>query len=140
MSNIRKLRHEHLRLMATVRRLRALIERKTPPPRLHLFALRRELSATLIAHLMVEDWLLYPPLLDSSNSHIAATAREFRDEMGGLADAYRAHGEKWNAGAISADWAGYCLECRHILDALTIRITRENRELYPLVEALARAA
>ena len=140
MSNIPKLRHEHFRLMATVRRLSAMIERRQPPPPLHLFALRHELSSTLIAHLKDEDWLLYPPLFESPDLHVAATARVFSEEMGGLADAYRAHCDKWSAGAIAADWAGYCVACRHILDALTIRITRENRELYPLVETLACAA
>ena len=140
MTNIAKLRDEHFRLMATVRRLGALIERRKAPPTLHLFALRHELTTTLLAHLKVEDWLLYPPLIDNPDTQIAATARAFSDEMGGLAGAYRAHCEKWNASAISVDWAGYCVECRDILDALTIRITRENRELYPLVENLARAA
>ena len=140
MSNIPQLRHEHFRLIATVRRLGGLIERKTPPPHLHLRALRHELSATLVAHLKAEDSVLYPPLFDSPDMHIAATARAFSAEMGGFSDAYHAHCDKWSADAIASDWAAYCLECRQILDALTIRITRENRELYPLVETLARAA
>ncbi len=140
MTNIPKLRDEHFRLLGTVRRLGALIERRMPPPPLHLFALRHELSSTLIVHLKVEDWLLYPPLLESADTQIACTARSFSEEMGGLSDAYRAHCDKWSADAIAADWAGYCAECREILDALTIRITRENRELYPLVETFARAA
>ena len=140
MTNIPKLRHEHFRLMATVRRLGAMIERKTAPPTLHLRALHHELAVTLNAHLKAEDSLLYPPLFESLDRQIASTARAFSDEMGGLALAYRAHCDKWSAVAIAADWAGYCVECRHILDALTIRITRENRELYPLVETLARAA
>ena len=139
MSHIPKLRDEHMRLLGTIRRLGALIERRDPPPPLHIFALRHELSSTLIAHLKVEDWLLYPPLINSPDSQIAETARAFSDEMGGLADAYRAHCEQWTAEAIAADWAGYCVHCRHILDALTIRITRENCELYPLIDS-ARAA
>ena len=97
MSNIPKLRDEHFRLMATLRRLGALIERNTAPPQLHLFALRHELSATLIAHLEEEDAVLYPPLFDSPNAQIAATARAFSEEMGGLALAYQTHCEKWTA-------------------------------------------
>ena len=140
MSDIPKLRDEHFRLMGTVGRLRAVIERRMPPPQLHLLTLRHELSATLIAHLKAEDWLLYPRLLESPDRHVAATARAFSDEMGGLAANYAAHCERWNANAISADWRGYCIDLRLLLDALTIRITRENRELFPLLETLARAA
>jgi iron-sulfur cluster repair protein YtfE (RIC family) len=140
MANIPKLRDEHFRLMATVRRLGLVIEQRKPPPPLHLLALRHELSSTLIAHLQEEDWLLYPQLVDSRDGHIAATARTFREEMGGLADAYVAHCQRWTAVTIIGDWPGYCCECRQILDALTIRITRENRELFPLLETIARAA
>ena len=55
MANIPKLRDDHFRLMATIRRLGVLIDRATPPPPLHLFTLRYELSTTLIAHLADED-------------------------------------------------------------------------------------
>jgi hypothetical protein len=140
MTSIPKLRHEHFRLMTTVRRLGAIIERKAAPPQLHLRALHHELAATLNAHLKAEDSLLYPPLLASLDRQVASTARAFSDEMGGLAFDYQMHCEKWTGQMIATDWGGYCLECRLILDALTIRITRENRELYPLVEALACAA
>lgn len=139
MSNIPKLRDEHFRLLGTIRRLGALIERREPPPPLHILALRHELSTTLIAHLKVEEWLLYPSLFSSPDSQVAATARAFSEETSGLADAYREHCEQWTAEAIAADWAGFCIECRRILDALTIRITRENCELYPLLDT-ARAA
>ena len=140
MANIPKLRDDHFRLMSTVRRLGVLIEHLSPPPTLHLMAVRHELSTTLTEHLQDEDWLLYPQLLGSPDRHIAATARIFSDEMGDLAETYAAHCERWSALSITEDWPGYCSECREILDALTIRITRENRELFPLLEMLARAA
>ena len=123
-----------------MRQLGSVIERRTPPPRLHLSALRHELSSILIAHLGDEDMHLYPQLLGSNVPHIASTARTFSDEMGGLAGDYRAHCEKWTAKAMAGDWPGYCIDCRQILDALTVRITRENRELYPLLQMFARAA
>ena len=140
MTNLSKLRDEHLRLLATARRLGALIDQPQPAPRLHLFALRHELSSVLIAHLKDEEWSLYPLLLASRDAHIAATAREFIAEMGGLALDYRAHCEKWNATAIAGDWPGYRRDCREVLDAVIVRITREDRELYPLMRELARAA
>ena len=89
-----------------------------------------------IAHLKAEDWVLYPRLLASPDGQISSTAREFCEEMGGLAAAYIEYCEQWNADAITADWAGYCKDSRELIDALTIRITRENRELYPLLDPL----
>ena len=140
MANIPKLRDDHFRLMATIRRLGVLIDRATPPPPLHLFTLRYELSTTLIAHLADEDSQLYPQLLDSPDAQVAATARKLSDAMAGQADAYRMHDQTWTANAIAGDWAAYCVACRQILDALTTRISRENRDLFPLAESLARAA
>ena len=140
MPDLAKLRREHTEILKIVGKIRYLIDRSSPPPQLHLFALRHELSSTLIGHLKAEDWVLYPRLLASADAHVAATAHAFSDEMGGLAAAYTGHCKKWNADAIAADWAGYCSDSHSLLDALTNRITRENRELYPLLETLARAA
>ena len=71
---------------------------------------------------------------------MSETGTAFKDEMGGLAPAFIAYCDKWNAPAIVADWAGYCSDTRAILDALLNRLTRENRELLPLIERLDRAA
>jgi iron-sulfur cluster repair protein YtfE (RIC family) len=140
MSEILKLRQEHARLMEIAGRLTKIVAGLHPPEAGDLFKLRHELSSTLIGHLKSEDWVLYPRLLASGQGKIAETARAFSDEMGGLAKAYTAYADKWTATSIDKDWAGYCGETRGIIDALTKRITRENRELYPLLEALDKAA
>ena len=140
MPNLSKLRCEHTEIQKIVRKLRYLISQPSPPPQLHLFTLRHDLSTTLIAHLKAEDWLLYPLLMASADPHIAATACAFSEEMGGLAAAYREHCQSWSADAIAADWAGYCSASRDLIGALNHRITRENRDLYPLLESLDRAA
>jgi hypothetical protein len=38
------------------------------------------------------------------------------------------------------DWLGYCQQPAAIVEALACRINRENRELYPLLEAMDKAA
>ncbi len=116
-----------------------MVGRPKPPP-LELFDVRRQLACLLIGHLKTEDWVLYPRLLVSPDKHIAATARAFIDEMGGMAAAYIGRTEKWSADVIAADWAGYCRDSRTLLEALSNRILRENRELYPLLESLDRVA
>lgn len=140
MSDLAKLREEHAELIKIVGRLEGLISLPSPPPQIELFNLRRELSSTLIAHLKAEDWVLYPRLLASKDSRIAATANQFIEEMGGLAAAFAAYNDKWPAPAIHADWTGYCAHSRTVIDALKCRITRENRELYPLLDSLDEAA
>ena len=140
MSELLKLRQEHARLVEIVGRLAKCVAQPRPPAASELFKLRHELSSTLIAHLKAEDWVLYPRLLASAQGKIAETARAFSDEMGGLAAAYTGYADKWTANSIEQDWRGYCDETAGIIEALTNRIRRENRELYPLLEALDKAA
>ena len=140
MSELMKLREDHAKLARLFRRLGEVIELPKAPPQVELFELRRELVSTLLAHLKLEDWSLYPRLIESGEPDIAAAGEAFKDEMSGLAPAFLAYSDKWNAGTIDADWAGYCADTRAILDALMNRLTRENRELLPLLERIDRAA
>ena len=140
MSNLARLREEHAQLVAIVRRLSEAIAADSPPRSPDFHALRRELQSTLIAHLKAEDWMLYPRLLDSPDRDVAGTARVFSEEMGGLAATFMDYAEKWGPITIEQDWAGYCRDTALIARALTQRITRENQELYPLLERLDKAA
>ena len=140
MSDIAKLRREHAELIEIVGRLKLATELSSPPPRLELFALRRELGAVLIGHLKAEDWALYPRLMESGDESVAATAKAFSEEMGGLAAAFNLYSQRWDAMSIQNNWAGFCAETATIIEALTSRITRENRDLYPLIDRLDQAA
>ena len=140
MSDIRKVREEHATLVKIVGRLSDAIAKDAPPPSVELYALRRELTSTLLAHLKLEDWVLYPHLAKHLDAEVAALGRRFSDEMGGLSAAYTAYSEKWGATAIDADWHGYCADTAGIIQALTNRILRENRELLPVAERIERAA
>jgi hypothetical protein len=42
--------------------------------------------------------------------------------------------------SIQRNWGGFCHETKDIIAALACRITRENRELYPLIDRLDQAA
>ena len=140
MSSLAELRQDHADLVTIVTELQSLIEADQQPSAVELFDVRRRLASRLIAHLKAEDWALYPPLLESSDAEVAATARRFVEEMGGLAQAFSAFMERWDALSIQSDWPAFRQDCRGIIDALTTRIVRENRELYPLLERLQRAA
>jgi hypothetical protein len=140
MSELMKLREDHAALAKMFRRLGEIVGQPTAPDQIELFDLRRDLVSTLLAHLKLEDWALYPRLIESKDYETSSAGRQFKDEMGGLAPVFIAYTEKWHAGAITADWAGYCSETRGILDALMHRLTRENRELLPLLERIDNAA
>jgi hypothetical protein len=140
MLELTKLRQDHADLAAMFRQLQVIIEQTDAPPQLELFEFRRVLMQTLIGHLKLEDWALYPRLIDSGDSEISAKAQWFKEEMGGLAPAFLAYCDKWNANTIADNWPTYCSETRGLLDALTDRLTRENRELLPLLERLGEAA
>jgi len=140
MHRLQQLRKEHAELVAITRRLSAVVAREVPPPSTELYVLRRELSSALIRHLKAEDWLLYPGLLVSPNQLVARTALSFSKEMGRLARDYTEYAERWGSYAIESDWEGYRTETAAILEALTNRIKREDRELYPLLEKLNMAA
>jgi len=136
MSELMKLRHDHAELARMFRQLERIIALSEAPSQLELFELRRSLMQALIGHLKLEDWALYPRLIDSSDEQISATGRHFKEEMGGLAPAFLGYCEKWTANTIAADWPAYCADTRSLLDALSDRLNRENRELLPLLERL----
>ena len=140
MSELSRLREDHATLARMFLKLEHIIEQPQPPPEVELFDFRRKLMSTLIAHLKLEDWALYPRLIDSGDQEISSAGQAFKDEMGGLAPAFVDYCDHWSAGAISENWPAYCLETRAILDALTNRLVRENRELLPLLERIDRAA
>jgi hypothetical protein len=140
MSELMKLREEHASLALQFRRLAEIIGQPAAPPQLELFELRGKLVSTLLAHLKLEDWALYPRLIESGDGEAVAAGEMFKEEMGGLAPAFLAYSTKWNAATITADWSGYCADTRAILDALNNRLTRENLELLPLLERLDKAA
>jgi len=140
MSELMKLREDHAKLARMFKRLGDVIKQPAPPPQVELFDLRRELVSTLLAHLKLEDWALYPRLIESEDAEVSAAGEHFKSEMSGLAPAFLAYSETWNASSIEADWPGYCKDTRGILDALMDRLARENRELLPLLERVDRAA
>ena len=84
MSELTRLREDHAKLARLFGTLRHVIERREPPPQVELFDLRRDLMGTLIAHLKLEDWALYPRLIESGDAQMSETGTAFKDEMGGL--------------------------------------------------------
>jgi iron-sulfur cluster repair protein YtfE (RIC family) len=139
--DVARLREEHARLIEILGRLELVVAQPAPPPTTELFTLRLELTSALVGHLKTEDWMVYPKLIASRDKQVAATARAMAAEIGGLAADFAAFSEAWGATEIARDWPGYRRAATFMIGALAKRIARENRELYPLIEAaVARAA
>lgn len=96
-----------------------------------------KMTGILGQHLAAEDRSLYPRMMASSDPSVAKTARQFADEMGDLASVYQSFEVNWRTGkAILAAPQSFREAASTVLNALAIRIKRENEVLYPLAESM----
>jgi len=84
MSELSKLREDHATLARMFLKLEHIIEQPHPPAEVELFEFRRSLMSTLIAHLKLEDWALYPRLIDSEDEEASRAGQSFKDEWAAL--------------------------------------------------------
>jgi Hemerythrin HHE cation binding domain len=133
MSFTDKFRQQHDEILATVGELNDQIKAKAEAQVLR--GVLSNLAGKLNFHLAMEDKALYPRIMKDGKAQALAT--KFRDEMGGLGDAFTAYSNKWQASAIRNDPAGFAAETRKVFTALGKRIARENAELYPLADQVA---
>ena len=95
------------------------------------------LLGILSIHLSMEDKSLYPRLLAHSDPSIKAMTQRFIDEMGGIAKVLEDYKSKWMTVAkIQANPADFVKETHGIIDALALRIAKENDELYAAPDQL----
>lgn len=136
--NIDELRGQHERIMRLAADLhRAVAQSDEIRP---VAALRWQLARELIAHLALEDRLLYPSMIRSADAEVAKAAATLKAEMGSFAQEFTAYMARWNDLRVVREWAAFQTETRAILDTLAKRIQREDQALYPLAETPSRAA
>jgi hemerythrin-like domain-containing protein len=102
-----------------------------------LRSLLSSLAGKLNFHLAMEDQVLYPRLMERKDSEANVMAKKFKSEMGGLGEAFLAYNNKWQVSAIRSNRADFSSESNRIFAALTQRIAKENKELYPLADRVA---
>lgn len=97
-----------------------------------------KINGVLSVHLAAEDKSLYPRLMAANDQAIALLAKQFSDEMGGLAGVYDDFQRRWSSSTkIYDDFSAFRGEAESVLQALGERIAREERELYPLADRQA---
>ncbi|NWK95485.1 cation-binding protein [Sphingobium lactosutens] len=131
--DISALRRQHDEIGLTARLLRQAISDDRLPR--SVAALRWQLARQLMAHLALEDGILYPALERSLSGETRERAIALRKDTGALADRFAIYLATWSDDRIAAEWPAFCKETRIILDTLNSRIERENRLLYPLAAA-----
>lgn len=93
-------------------------------------------AGKLMVHASMENEALYPRLFGHSNPAVRARATELFDEVGELYATFHEYAARWpTVAAIQANGAGFVKETREILFRLALRMTKENDELYPLVDS-----
>ncbi|BBE32555.1 hemerythrin domain-containing protein [Sphingosinicella microcystinivorans] len=102
--------------------------------RLEVARCRWRLARVLIAHLAIEDKWLYPALIRDGAAQVSALAQTFQRDMGGLAAAFNAYMLEWTEDRITNEWEAFQTATWALIEALDLRIRRENEELYPLAE------
>ena len=99
-----------------------------------------EFSGKLTVHLAAEDRMVYPQLQSSLDSSIAAMAKRFAAEMGGLGAAFKAFNHTYNTGvAIDSDRVGFTKAFNGIVAAIVARVKAEEHDLYAAVDRLEKA-
>ena len=87
-------------------------------------------------HAAMENDALYPRLVDHPNAEVRDKARQLLRDVGGLYDELFAFARKWlSPGVIEASPAEFGNKLFHVMKILGKRMSRESRELYPLVDA-----
>ncbi|WP_294122716.1 hemerythrin domain-containing protein [Sphingomonas sp.] len=133
------LRAQHDDALAMADRLIELVDHYDPrSAAIPLLMQLNRLLGLLRVHFAHEDVELYPALTAARDPLVARTAQRFVEEMGGLAIELECFARRWSCSASIAGNIGEFRESAHqLMMTLAARIERENRILYPLVEAEA---
>lgn len=101
-------------------------------------SLLTQLAHRLKDHLDMQHDQLYPELIKKGNDQVRNTAEQFDKEMRTLSTTfYQAYMKKWcNKVAIEQAPKAFIDATQTLFDALTTRISHENKTLYPLLDLL----
>src|SRR6202044_2034301 len=93
-------------------------------------------AGKLAVHASMENEALYPRLLDHADTEVRLRARALFDEVGTIYGSFDAYVARWpSASSIELAPSEFVDQTRDLLNQLAVRMTRENNELYPLVDA-----
>ncbi len=129
-------RRQHEEILELVNELSGyLYEQKLKNNALEARKILSKLAGALKVHLAMEDNSLYPRLLASNDKEIREVARQFIEEIGGIAPVFNNYLNKWpNPASIESNPLEFINETNELFNALKNRIYREDNILYPLID------
>lgn len=130
-------RQHHQELRAIAARIDALLDAEAIAADPNgIAAVLRELFGKFSVHLAIEDNSLYPRAKALNDPRLQEVASRFETEMGGLSRRFDGYRQTWPGPlAIARDPARFASETRVVLDALKERVSREESQLYDLIDA-----
>ena len=97
------------------------------------------LAGILRTGFAIESHALYPPLLASDHRQAAIIGRIFYNELHQLSARFDRFVERWSSStAIAASLGQFEYEAGMMFAAIRDRVHRANRELYPVVDVVAK--
>lgn len=134
-------RQQHARILKLGTRLGEQAKLATDPGVVtDVLATLEAFTAELVEHLEQEDGHLYPAMMASEDPELAALAKRYNAEMGGITDLFHLYRRRWTAETIGADPLKFARETGLLLEGLVDRVRRENEDLYPAAERMTAAA
>lgn len=90
-----------------------------------------KLSGLLQAHFKLEEQQIYPELLKTADPAMRGLVKEFRDDLGPVAEEFELFYTVWSRpGACATDPVLFLSEWKNVKVALGDRLDREERELF----------
>lgn len=131
-------RDQHVEILKMVEELRPLLKKEQLQVRLvakTAQGLLGELADKIKGHLAEEDKDLYPVLLTHSDLDVRSTAWKFISGEHSLRQAFADYSKNWLKSGDFEHSDALIEETNELLEALTVRIDREEQFLYPKFEA-----
>jgi len=133
---VRTMCSQHDELRALVVRYRSELA-KPAPDLAALSDCRWKLLRLVMAHLAYEEAHLFPALARSGPA-LEAAGRALESDVSALFARFQEHVREWTAVRIEADWRAFGEHASMLLNALIVRMDREEQDLYaPLLVAKA---
>ena len=136
MINLNNLNRQHERIIEEVKYLDKEIKKGSLSMNTSEIAIHiNKLAGQLKIHLIEEDKFLYPNLLKCQDDEIRKLANQYIEEMGDLVNTYTKFKNDYNVSSkIINNTDMFLKEIQRIIKALKDRITKEDNELYYLIQ------
>ncbi|MEO5328160.1 MAG: hemerythrin domain-containing protein [Magnetococcus sp. THC-1_WYH] len=132
------LKTQHLEILHDLKILRGLLDEPFSRKSLQkIGVILHELDQRVLLHLTQEDQLLYPKLLHHRHEGLRHLGSTFMTEMGNVAGDFSGYIRRWRSEeALTIHWSHFVEESLTITSQLIWRIEREEKELFPLLDAM----